>query len=41
MSKSKIAAEDVVDEDGDQQQAAADQGADDEDEVLDRDVDHR
>ncbi len=34
-------AEDVVDEHGDQQQPAADQGADDEDEVLDRDVDHR
>ena len=30
-------AEDVVDEDGDQQQAAADERADDEDEVLDRD----
>ena len=34
-------AEDVVDEDGDQQQPAADERADDEDEVLDRDVDHR
>ena len=31
------AAEDVVDEDGDQQQAAADQGTDDEDQILDRD----
>ena len=31
------AAEDVVDEDGDQQQAAADQRADDEDQILDRD----
>ncbi len=34
-------AEDVVDEDGDQQQPAADERADDEDEVLDRDLEHR
>ena len=34
-------AEDVVDDDRDEQQPAADQRADDEDEVLDRDVDHR
>ncbi len=34
-------AEDVVDEDRDQQQPATDQRADDEDEVLDRDVQHR
>lgn len=34
-------AQDVVDEDGDQQESTADQRADDEDEIFDRDVDHR
>ena len=33
--------EDVVEQDGDEQQPTADQRADDEDEVLDRDLEHR
>ena len=34
-------AQDVIDEDRDQQEATTHEGADDEDEILDRDIDHR